>query len=133
AAQCWSGGTPGAGVPRESLLVVNRTPFPVKVMAGPANGTRRVLGEVPARSSLSFLAVLPPGRNETVVWADPEVSRPHGVASARVAGRVVIVKRGELTCRRFARLEVTTGVFAAARRTPARRDVARGRAQDLSR
>src|SRR5581483_2161537 len=71
AAQCWSGGTTGQGVPRESLLVSNRAPFAINVMAGPVGGARHVLGQVPPGTTRSFASVLPPGRNETTVWVDP--------------------------------------------------------------
>jgi hypothetical protein len=126
AAQCWSGGAAGAGVPRESLLVINQAPFAVNVMAGPVNGTRRVLGQVPAKSTMRFLGVLPPGRNETTVWADAADIEQHKLPAARVSGMVTIANRGELTCRRAAQMTVTTGVFAAAARRRGT-DVARTR------
>ncbi|HEY7610766.1 MAG TPA: hypothetical protein VIF14_16175 [Alphaproteobacteria bacterium] len=129
AAQCWSGGAAGQGVPRESLLVTNRAPFAVNVMAGPAGGARRVLGQVPAGTTMSFASVLPPGRNETTVWVDSADQDKYKLASSRRHGIIVIANRREATCRRAARLEITPQVFdAGTRRTT---DVARR--MDLSR
>ncbi|MCW5771951.1 MAG: hypothetical protein KIT16_09975 [Rhodospirillaceae bacterium] len=129
AAQCWSGGTPGSGVPREGLLIVNRAPFPVNVMAGPANGTRRILGQVPAGSTMRFLAVLPPGRNETTIWTDAEQAARYRLPSPRVSGTVNIVNRGAATCRRAAQLVVTPAAFAG---TPRRTNNLARRGTDLS-
>jgi hypothetical protein len=112
AAQCWSGGTTGQGVPRESLLVTNRAPFAVNVMAGPVGGARRVLGLVPAGTTMSFASVLPPGRNETTIWVDPADQERYRLAGARTSGIIVIADRREATCRRAARLEVTPAAFA---------------------
>jgi hypothetical protein len=132
AAQCWTGGDTGKGVPRESLFVTNSAPFPVNVMAGPAGGARRILGLVPPGTTMSFASVLPPGRNETIVWVDPADQEKYKLASARTSGVIVIANRRELTCRRAARLEITQAVFeaGAVRRRP-NADVARG--TDLSR
>jgi hypothetical protein len=133
AAQCWSGGAPGAGVPRESLQVVNQSPFAINVMAGPVDGSRRVLGQVPANSTMRFLAVLPPGRNQTTIWVDPEESEKHKLAAARVNGTITIANRGAVTCRRAAQLTITPGVFNAARRrdnTRPNTDVARNRTRN---
>jgi hypothetical protein len=122
AAQCWSGGTAGQGVPRESLLVTNRAPFAVNVMAGPAGGARRVLGQVPAGTTMSFAAALPPGRNETTVWVDPADQEKYKLPAARQTGTIVVVNRKEATCRRAATLEVTQAAFAGTpRRAPAAR------------
>jgi hypothetical protein len=129
AAQCWSGGAPGNGVPRESLLIVNRSPFAVNVMAGPIDGSRRVLGQVAANSQMRFLGVLPPGRNQTTVWVDPEESEKHKLAAARVNGTITIANRGALTCRRTAQLTVTPAVFMA-RRTNTNSTVARNRTRN---
>ena len=123
AAQCWSGGTPGQGVPRESLFVTNRAPFAVNVMAGPAGGARRILGQVPPGTTMSFASVLPPGRNETTVWVDPADQDKYKLASARRNGIIVIANRKELTCRRAARLEITPQAF----------DVAPSRGTDVAR
>ena len=128
AAQCWSGGAPGTGAPRESLQVVNQAPFAINVMAGPADGTRRILGQVPAGSTMRFLAVLPPGRNETQVWVDPADGERHKLASSRVSGAITIANRGEVTCRRAAQLTITPGVFNVARRRDT--DVARNRTRN---
>ena len=123
AAQCWSGGAPGQGVPRESLLVTNRAPFAVNVMAGPAGGARRVLGQVPGGTTMSFASVLPPGRNETTIWVDPADEARYRLAASRVTGAIVIANRREATCRRAARLEITPTVFdAVPRRGVARRN-----------
>lgn len=118
AAQCWSGGTSGQGVPRESLLVANRAPFVVNVMAGPADGARRILGQVPPGTTRSFASVLPPGRNETTVWVDPADQEKYKLPSARISGTIVIANRRDLTCRRAAQLDITPAVFAARRTTP---------------
>lgn len=115
-AQCWSGGAPGTGVPRESLLIVNQSPFAVNVMAGPVDGARRVLGQVPANSTMRFLGVLPPGRNQTTIWVDAEEAEKNKLAAARVNGTITIANRGEITCRRTAQLTVTPAVFNVARR-----------------
>ena len=112
AAQCWSGGTAGQGVPRESLLVTNRAPFAVNVMAGPANGARRILGQVPAGTTMSFASVLPPGRNQTTIWVDPADQEKYKLPTARQTGTIVIVNRRALTCRRTAQLEITQAAFA---------------------
>jgi hypothetical protein len=132
AAQCWTGGDTGKGVPRESLFVTNSAPFPVNVMAGPAGGARRILGMVPAGTTMSFANVLPPGRNETIVWVDTADQEKYKLPSARTSGVIVIANRRELTCRRAARLEISQAVFeaGAARRRPTT-DVARR--TDLSR
>jgi hypothetical protein len=130
AAQCWSGGTTGQGVPRESLFVTNSAPFPVNVMAGPAGGARRVLGQVPAGTTMSFASVLPPGRNETTVWVDPADQEKYKLASARTSGVIVIANRRDLTCRRAARLEITPSVFEAG---AVRRNTNVARGTDLSR
>lgn len=125
AAQCWSGGTAGQGVPRESLLVANRAPFPVNVMAGPAGGAQRQLGVVPAGTTVSFASVLPPGRNQTTLWVSPEDQDKYKLPSARQSGTIAIANRGALTCRRAAQLEITQAAFAGvprgARTTAARR------------
>jgi len=123
AAQCWSGGTPGQGVPRESLFVTNRAPFAVNVMAGPAGGARRILGQVPPGTTMRFASVLPPGRKETTVWVDPADQDKYKLANARRNGIIVIANRQELTCRRAARLEITPQVF----------DVAPSRGTDVAR
>jgi hypothetical protein len=129
AAQCWSGGTAGQGVPRESLMVTNRAPFAVNVMAGPAGGARRILGQVPAGTTMSFASVLPPGRNETTVWVEPDDQEKYKLPTARQNGTIVIANRKEATCRRAATLEITQATFAGTpRRAP---NVARG--DDLSR
>ena len=129
AAQCWSGGTSGQGVPRESLLVANRAPFTVNVMAGPADGARRILGQVPPGTTRSFASVLPPGRNETTVWVDPADQEKYKLPSARINGTIVIANRRDLTCRRAAQLDITPTVFA--QRTTPNTNVARR--TDLSR
>jgi hypothetical protein len=119
AAQCWSGGTAGQGVPRESLMVTNRAPFAVNVMAGPAGGARRILGQVPAGTTMSFASVLPPGRNETTVWVDQADQEKYKLPAARRIGTIVIANRKEATCRRAATLEVTQASFAGTpRRAP---------------
>jgi hypothetical protein len=119
AAQCWSGGTAGQGVPRESLMVTNRAPFAVNVMAGPAGGARRVLGQVPAGTTMSFAAALPPGRNETTVWVDPADQEKYKLPAARRTGTIVVANRKEATCRRAATLEITQAAFAGTpRRAP---------------
>src|SRR4030042_885994 len=56
AAQCWSGGATGKGVPRESLMISNEAPFAVNVLAGPLQGVRHVLGKVPPQTTMSFPA-----------------------------------------------------------------------------
>ena len=131
AAQCWSGGTAGQGVPRESLLVTNRAPFAVNVMAGPAGGARRILGQVPPGTTMSFASVLPPGRNETIVWVDPDDQEKYKLPTARQNGIIVIANRREVTCRRAARLEITQAAFAGVPRRNPNTNVARG--TDLSR
>lgn len=131
AADCWSGGAPGKGVPRESLFVTNRAPFAVNVMAGPAGGARRVLGQVPAGATMSFANVLPPGRNETTVWVDPADREKYKLPTARQSGTIVIVNRRALTCRRAAQLEVTEAAFAGVPRRAPNTNVARR--TDLSR
>ncbi len=118
AAQCWSGGTAGQGVPRESLLVTNRAPFAVNVMAGPAGGAQRVLGQVPAGTTMSFASVLPPGRNQTTLWVSPEDQDKYKLPSARRTGTITVANRRDLTCRRAAQLEVTPTVFAGVPRQP---------------
>ena len=118
AAQCWSGGTAGQGVPRESLLVTNRAPFAVNVMAGPAGGAQRVLGQVPAGTTMSFASVLPPGRNQTTLWVSPEDQDKYKLPSARRTGTITVANRRDLTCRRAAQLEVTPTVFAGVPRRP---------------
>ena len=130
AAQCWSGGTAGQGVPRESLLVTNSAPFAVNIMAGPAGGARRILGQVPAGTTMSFASVLPPGRNETIVWVDPADQEKYKLATARTSGVIVIANRRDLTCRRAARLDITAGVFEAG---AVRRNTNLTRGTDLSR
>jgi len=131
AAQCWSGDTSGQGVPRESLLVTNRAPFAVNVMAWPAGGARRILGQVPPGTTRSFASVLPPGRNETTVWVDPADQEQYKLPSARINGTIVIANRGDLTCRRAAQLDITPTIFAARQRTTLNTNVARR--TDLSR
>jgi hypothetical protein len=118
AAQCWTGGTAGQGVPRESLLVTNRAPFAVNVMAGPAGGAQRVLGQVPAGTTMSFASVLPPGRNQTTLWVSPEDQDTYKLPSARRTGTITVANRRDLTCRRAAQLEVTQAVFAGVPRRP---------------
>ena len=118
AAQCWSGGTAGQGVPRESLLVTNRAPFAVNVMAGPAGGAQRMLGQVPAGTTVSFASALPPGRNQTTLWVSPEDQDKYKLPTARRTGAINIVNRRELTCRRAAQLDVTQTVFAGVPRRP---------------
>jgi hypothetical protein len=118
AAQCWTGGTAGQGVPRESLLVTNRAPFAVNVMAGPAGGAQRVLGQVPAGTTMSFASVLPPGRNQTTLWISPEDQDKYKLPTARQTGAITIANRRALTCRRAAQLEVTQAVFAGVPRGP---------------
>ncbi len=118
AAQCWSGGTAGQGVPRESLLVTNRAPFAVNVMAGPAGGAQRVLGQVPAGTTMSFASVLPPGRNQTTLWVSPEDQDKYKLPSARRTGTITVANRRDLTRRRAAQLEVTPTVFAGVPRQP---------------
>ena len=130
AAQCWSGGATGQGVPREALFVINTAPFPVNVTTGPAGGARRILGQVPAGTTMSFVSVLPPGRNETIVWVDPADQEKYKLASARTSGVIVIADRRDATCRRAARLEITASVFEAG---AARRNTTVARAPDLSR
>ena len=125
AAQCWSGGTAGQGVPRESLLVTNRAPFAVNVMADPAGGARRIHGQVPAGTTMSFASVLPPGRNETTIWVNPDDQEKYKLPSARQTGTIVIANRRELTCRRAAQLEVTPAVFAGVPRGRPNTNVAR--------
>jgi hypothetical protein len=115
-AQCWSGGGAGKGVPREALLVINQAPFAVSVMAGLANGRQRVLGRVPAHSTMSFLAALPPGRNEATVWVDAEQSAAYKLPAPRATGLITIVNRGARTCRRAARLVITRYAFNQATR-----------------
>ncbi len=118
AAQCWSGGTAGQGVPRESLLVTNRAPFAINVMAGPAGGAQRILGQVPPGTTVSFASVLPPGRNQTILWVSPEDQDKYKLPSARQSGSIAIANRGALTCRRAAQLEITQAAFAGVPRTP---------------
>jgi hypothetical protein len=130
AAQCWSG-APGQGVPRESLMVTNRAPFAVNVMAGPAGGARRILGQVPAGTTMSFASVLPPGRNETTVWVEPDDQEKYKLPTARQTGAIVIANRKEATCRRAATLEITQASFAGTPRAAPNANVARR--QDLSR
>lgn len=125
AAQCWSGGAEGQGVPRESLLVTNRAPFAVNVMAGPAGGARRILGRVPAGTTMSFASVLPPGRNETTIWVAPEDQEKYKLPTARQTGTIVIANRRALTCRRAAQLEITQAAFAGVPRRAANTNVAR--------
>lgn len=140
AAQCWSGGTAGQGVPRESLMVTNRAPFAVNVMAGPAGGARRILGQVPAGTTMSFASVLPPGRNETTVWVEPDDQEKYKLPTARQNGTIVIANRKEATCRRAATLEITQATFAGTPRRAPNTNVARrqpntnvARGDDLSR
>jgi hypothetical protein len=130
AAQCWSGGAEGQGVPRESLLVTNRAPFAVNVMAGPADGAQRALGRVPAGTTMSFASVLPPGRNRTTLWVAPEDQEKYGLPAARQTGTITIANRRALTCRRAAQLEVTQAAFAG---VPRRASTNVARRTDLSR
>lgn len=111
AAQCWSGGTTGKGVPRESLMVSNEAPFAVNVLAGPVQGVKRVLGKVPPSTTMSFPAVLAPGRNEAMVWADPEDIAKHKLTAARLRGTIAIVDRKNATCLRSAQLTVNAASF----------------------
>jgi len=125
AAQCWSGGTSGQGVPRESLLVTNRAPFAVNVMAGAAGAAQRMLGQVPAGTTMSFASVLPPGRNDTTVWIDPADQDKYKLPRARTTGTIMIANRKDLTCRRAATLEVTPATFAGTQRRATTTNVAR--------
>ena len=111
AAQCWSGGAAGKGVPRESLLISNEAPFPVNVLAGPLQGVRRVLGRVPPQSTMSYPAVLAPGRNEVVVWVDPEEAQKAKLKASRLRGTIAILDRKNNTCLRSAQLTVTAAAF----------------------
>lgn len=113
AAQCWSGGATGKGVPRESLMISNEASFPVNVLAGPLQGVRRVLGAVPAKSTMSFPAVLAPGRNEVVVWVDPAEAEKAKLKAARLRGTIAILDRKNNTCRRSAQLTINADAFDA--------------------
>lgn len=115
AAQCWSGGDIGKGVPRESLMVSNQAPFGVNVLAGPMDGVRRILGKVPPGTTMSFPAVLAPGRNEAVLWVDPEDATKHKITAARLRGTITIVNRKNATCRRSAQLAVNATSFDLAK------------------
>jgi len=115
AAQCWSGGDTGKGVPRESLLVSNQAPFGVNVLAGPMDGVRRILGKVPPGTTMSFPAVLAPGRNEAVLWVDPEDAAKHKITAARLRGTITIVNRKNATCLRSAQLAVDATSFDLAK------------------
>jgi hypothetical protein len=79
---------------------------------------------------MSFASVLPPGRNETIVWVDPADQEKYKLASARTSGVIVIANRRDLTCRRAARLEITRSVFEAG---AVRRNTNVARRPDLSR
>ena len=115
AAQCWTGGQTGKGVPRESLLISNQAPFGVNVLAGPVDGVRRILGKVPPNTTMSFPAVLAPGRNEAVLWADAEDVTKHKLTAARLRGTINIVNRKNATCLRSAQLAVDATSFDLAK------------------
>ena len=106
-------------------MVANRAPFAVNVMAGPAGGERRILGQVPAGTTMSFASVLPPGRNETTVWVDPADQEKYKLPTARRTGAIVVANRKEATCRRAATLEITQATFAGVPRRAADTSVAR--------
>ena len=62
---------------------------------------------------MSFASVLAPGRNETTLWVDPADQDKYKLAASRRNGIIVIANRGEATCRRAARLEITPQAFEA--------------------
>ena len=115
AAQCWSGGETGKGVPRESLMIDNKAPFGVNVLAGPVDGVRRILGKVPPGTRVNYPAVLAPGRNEAMLWVDADDVTAHKLTAARLRGTITIVNRKNATCLRSAQLTVDKTSFDLAK------------------
>ena len=81
----------------------------------PVDGVRRILGKVPANTTMSFPAVLAPGRNEAVLWADAADVTKHKRTAARLRGTINIINRKNATCLRSAQLAVDATSFDLAK------------------